>query len=595
MTKIINSIKEKWYIYLVSALFLVQALVFMIFRQDSYLQIHDNLDLFMSHYQMMKVNNGFFAQNTTMPMLHGVDRDLLGSEFLLYNLLYIILPGFWAYMAGYALKIAIGMWSFNLLFKDILGDNYKKYSPVILVTAAAFGLIPVFPTYGIAFTSVPLIIFLLRRLYIMPGFKEIKGEKGAVLNRVLLYVAVFCYPFVSYFSYHGFFILCYMCVAILILWAKDKKFPLSTFLSVCILSLGYMTFEYRLFKSMLFDDTVTIRTTMDHGSITFLQAMKTALDEFINASFHSEDSHTYIIFWVVLIGILVININHIRNHQPKKILAEPANLLLLWAVFNVLIYGLYQFAPFRELVETLVPKLTGFEFARTAYFNTFIWYALLAVMLMKLYDMGNKYTLWLANAIAVAAIVVVMLMPQVYNDFYYTVYNQAYKIIKHRETSTVNYREFYSTKLFDRVKDDIDYQGEWSAAYGFHPGILQYNGIATVDGYLGMYPEEYKQKWIAIEEPAFEGSPSLKSYFEGWGARVSLYSGSDENTYAPLRYLVLNDNSLSVDLDELKTLDCRYIFSRIEFDNADEIGINLIGTYEDEASPYTIFVYDLEG
>ena len=127
-----------------------------------------------------------------------------------------------------------------------------------------------------------------------------------------------------------------------------------------------------------------------------------------------------------------------------------------------------------------------------------------------------------------------------------------------------------------------------------HPAVLNYNGIATVDGYLGMYAQEYKDKWTSIIAPALEGSPSLKSYFEGWGARVSLYSGADENTYAPLRNLEVTDKRLVVNLDELKSLDCRYIFSRIELSNADELGIKLVGTYSDDSSPYTIYVYDLQ-
>ena len=90
------------------------------------------------------------------------------------------------------------------------------------------------------------------------------------------------------------------------------------------------------------------------------------------------------------------------------------------------------------------------------------------------------------------------------------------------------------------------------------------------------------------------GSPSLKAYFDGWGARVSLYSGSDENTYAPLRVMELNDNRLVVDMDELKSLDCKYIFSRIEFSNADEIGLKLLKIYSGHNSPYTIYVYDTE-
>ena len=583
MTKT-NTLKKYWYLYLTGTLLAIQAAVFLIFRGESYFQIHDNLDLFMAHYEMLKKAGLWFSQGANAPILHGVPRDLFGSEFLIYNLFYILLPGVWAYLAGYAAKIAVGMISFILLAKDVYKDRYENYKPLIIVIAAAYGMIPVFPTYGIAFTSVPFIILLLRKLYFAETFKQ----------RLPLYIGVFLYPLLSYFSYHGFFILSYMVVAVVILWIRDKRFPKSTFVSIVILSLGYILFEYRLFKEMLFTDTVTIRTTMDHGDISFGQAMLTALSEFANASFHSEDSHTYIILGVVLIAIVIINALYIKKKQADRIMKDPINLVMLWIIFNVLIFGLYQYAPFRHLFEMLVPPLTGFEFARTAYFNTFLWYAELLLVCVRMYDYGKKNIRTLANVIVTLAVLIVMFVPQVYNDFYYTCYNQAFKIIKHRDTTYVNYNEFYSTKLFDKIIDDIDYNGEWSAAYGMHPAVLNYNGIATVDGYLGMYAQEYKDKWTSIIAPALEGSPSLKSYFEGWGARVSLYSGSDENTYAPLRNLEVTDKRLIVNLDELKSLDCKYIFSRIEFSNADELGIKLVGTYSDDSSPYTIYVYDLQ-
>ncbi|WP_026521706.1 DUF6044 family protein [Butyrivibrio sp. VCB2001] len=578
-----HKIKKYWYMYLTGTLLLIQAAVFLVFRGESYFQIHDNLDLFMGHYEMLKKAHLWFAHGVDAPILHGVPRDLFGSEFNLYNFFYIVLPTYWAYLAGYAAKIAIGMLSFILLAKDIYKERYENYKPLVIVIAAAFGMIPVFPTYGIAFTSVPFIVLFLRKLYFSQSFKE----------RLPWYVAVFFYPLISYFSYHGFFILSYMVCAVIILWIRDKKFPKSTFASIVVLSLGYILLEYRLFGQMLGTDTVTIRTTMDHGNLSFGQAMATAFSEFVNASFHSEDSHTYIVLGVVLIALVLINIGHVRAGKAKEILTDPINLVMLWIIFNVLIFGLYQFAPFRHLFEMLLPPLTGFEFARTAYFNTFLWYAELLLVCIRMYDYGKKNLKLLANVIVTLAVVVVMFVPQVYNDFYYTCYNQAYKVIKHKETSTVNYNEFYSAKLFEKIKDEIDYNGEWSATYGFHPAILNYNGIASVDGYLGMYAQEYKDKWTRVIEPAFEGSPSLASYFVGWGARVNLISADDENTYAPLRVMDPEDKRLIANMDELRSLDCKYIFARFEISNAAEIGLKLIGSYTDESSPYTIYVYEL--
>ena len=87
MTEGIGRFKKYWYIWLVCILLGVQAAVFLIFRGNSYLQIHDNLDLFMAHYEMLKRWHLWFAHGVDAPILHGVSRNLFGSEFSLYNLM----------------------------------------------------------------------------------------------------------------------------------------------------------------------------------------------------------------------------------------------------------------------------------------------------------------------------------------------------------------------------------------------------------------------------------------------------------------------------------------------------------------------------
>ena len=691
----------------VALLLFLQILVFLIFRDRSYLQFHDNLDLFVAHYKMMSRQHAWFAHGVELPVLHGVNRDLFGSEFLLYNVLYILLPTVPAYLLGYFLKIAVGMFSFLLLARDFAGsaddggraetsraagkERFRRLLPVLLPVAAAFGMIPVFPTYGIAFTSVPLVIWILRRIWFRQGLTslqapsaadraDVSGKQPAAAVRILPYVALFFYPLLSYFSYHGFFILGYMTVALVILWIRGegtaprkRRFPLRMLIAILVLSAGYVVFEYRLFGAMLLDHTVTIRTTMEHGELTLIQALQTAFSEFFIASFHSQDSHTYLVLPVVLIGALVSIIWHLRGTSEsarrdaggsvagtpndglsdparpagasargslRAVLTDPLVLLLFWIFLSCLNFGLYQYAPYRHLLEALMPPLTGFEFARTAYFNTFLWYAAFAVVLARLAESGigqsesgigqsesgigqpenrigqsesgpdgtsegrhSAARMRIASGLACLAAVIVMFVPQVYNDFYYTVYNHAYILLKHRETSRVNVREYYSEELFARILDDMDYQGEWSCAYGMHPAILNYNGIASLDGYLGMYAQSYKDTWERVEAPAFAGSPWIRDYFTGWGARVCLYSGSDENTYEAFRYPEIEDKRLVVDLDELRALDCRYIFSRIQFSNADELGLRTVGVWDGadpavgakERSPYVITVYELPG
>ena len=139
--------KKNWYLFFVGGLLLLQAVVFLIFRENSYLAVHDNLDLFVTQLKMMKNTDSFFAHNAVIPMLGGISRDNLGSEFSLYNILYYILPNFWAYMAGYVLKIAIGIVSFCLLAKDVYGEKYDTYAFL-----GNNGKITVMPAQGIKLT-----------------------------------------------------------------------------------------------------------------------------------------------------------------------------------------------------------------------------------------------------------------------------------------------------------------------------------------------------------------------------------------------------------------------------------------------------------
>ena len=180
---------------------LFAALVFCIFGEGSIISVHDNLDLFVAQFQMLKNTDSFFAHGVDVPFLGGISRDNLPSEFSLYTMLYMILPSYWAYVTGYLLKIVLAVFSAGLLAKDFCGEEYEKYKPLVYMTWLAYGVLNVFPAFGIPFASIPLAVYLVRKIYRIPSFKW--------------YAALFMYPFVSYFSYFGLFILAYMTVSLI--------------------------------------------------------------------------------------------------------------------------------------------------------------------------------------------------------------------------------------------------------------------------------------------------------------------------------------------------------------------------------------------
>ena len=88
MKKLLQPVIKKWYWFLLGAAVLGEAAVFLFFGENSYIAVHDNLDLFMGHFMAMKHSGTFFAHDA-VPILGGITRDYLSSEFSLYNILFL--------------------------------------------------------------------------------------------------------------------------------------------------------------------------------------------------------------------------------------------------------------------------------------------------------------------------------------------------------------------------------------------------------------------------------------------------------------------------------------------------------------------------
>ena len=626
MKKIKELILNNWYKILV-LLFLVAVFAFyMVIGENSYIAIQDNLDLFIPQFQMMKDEGTFFTFNATTSFLHGITRDGLPSEWSLYTILYVVFPSFVAYILGYLIKIVIGLASSILLAKDILQNeglsngrysqkNDKAVDILIWLCGFAYGILNLFPAFGIPFASIPLIIYIFRNIYRNPSGKW--------------YFAAFLYPFISYFSYFGLFILAYICVAIIWLWIrdavlrKDVKGPrlfklhisVSLIIGLILLAIGSVLFEYRLFSMMLFSDTVSIRSTMVESSLTSKEIVDMIIDVLINGMMHIDDAHSLIVLPVCVIYFVFLNISYMFKKNIRGIFHDYYNLCVITLIFNSVIYGIYYSEIFRNIVFTLVPPLEGWQFNRTVFFNPFLWYACLFIICYRLLQYvyascerkkiygnvntfnSNKYFIisaWvLAFALPVLSVAAIVMENNRYNDLRNTAYGIYYQFRHNGETTdNLSYGEFYSTDLFEEIKEDIGYDGEWSLAYGMYPAVLEYNGIATLDGYLGFYSQEYKERFRKIIAPALDRSLYSKIYFDNWGARCYLAYGTDQTPNMGTKSLVgLVENDIYIDAEAIKALDGKYIFSRIDISNAEKMGIELIGSYGDEGDAYKVYVY----
>ena len=586
-----------WFLFPIAGFLLLMAGVFFGYGQRSYIGVHDNMDLFLAQFQMLKNTGTFWKHGVDAPFLGGVSRDNLPSELSLYSVLFMIFPTYTAYVLGLICKVLLGMFSFRLLAAQLFPEKYLSYRPVVYMIGFAYGIIWFFPAFGFAFASIPLCVWILLKLY-----------RGRGKRWYGWYAALFAYPLVSYFSYHGIFILGYLVLAVIWLACRtlsagkraareravdderDWKPVLRLTAAVFVLAAGYVVCEYRLFGQMLFSDEVTIRSSMVNASLPVPEIIKEIGQVFREGIFHVDGVHGKVALPVCAVYFVVNNGRYLWKKQWRQICRDPFNLVMGFLLFNCVVYGLYDFEPLRSFVERLVPPLEGWQFNRTIFFNPFLWYGALFLVLIRLYDAG-LWQMWLANGIVCLAVLAVILTPTRYNDLYHTCYNRAYEYFHGTEVDELTYGQFYGEALFEEIKEGIGYQGEWAAAYGFHPAVLEYNGIATLDGYLGFYSQQYKEDFRKIIAPALSRVEATRIYYDDWGARAYLYSGTDLSIVSATKTVYATDDTIYIDTEAFRELGGTYIFSRIRLANAEQADLELTGEYGAADGSMTIYVY----
>ena len=663
--------KFRWKDYpalvLLALFYAAAAAVYVFAGEHAQIAVADNLDLFQSQYQMLRITGTFYEQDASALFLNGISRDVLPSEYSLTSLLYQIFEPLTAYELVYFAKITIAVISFALLAWELdrcgalAGPGGRRKASgcarfnLSVLCGLAYGILNLFPSYGICFASIPLLVWLVLRL-----------EREKSRPRCALWLlGILFYPWLSYFSYFSFFLIAYLCGAFLFKTIRDSmcgKVNVRTgqkrgrgfhpdfrlLLSAAALSIGTVLCEYRLFSMMLFSDEVTIRETMVQSSLSAGQILQWIGDVLVNGiDMHCESMHRWLVLPVCVIYLILLNAGYVRRGQIRRAFTDVYNLSALTLLFNAVIYGLYYSEAVRTLVETILPPLTGFQFNRTAYFNPFLWYGMFFIAMYRLFlwrtgascemtetvnnetpagtprrrpdgalkgaaaaDDGEEvspgrntgqgkvrmegFLRLTPFLLSIAAVLVILLSDTTYNDLLHTAKADIKHVLGMDAGDDLDYAEFYSEDLFAKILEDIDYDGEEAVAYGLHPAILNYSGIATLDGYLGFYSQEYKEAFREVIAPALEENEATRVYYDDWGARCYIYSGHNTTVVEAVRNYTHTEDTIDIDTDALRGLGCTYIFSRIYITNAQEKGLTLLGTYTDEASPYTIYLYSLQ-
>lgn len=575
-----EKVTNSW-IYYVIALFFVVTLAYILIKQDNiYIQIHDLLDSNIAWIKMLKDNNTFGKRNVTVPFLGGIDRNYLYSELKAYMWLYMLFPTFQAIIIGWYVKIVMAMGGFIFLIKSIDYKIYYKNKALLVWCGFLYGLAPTYPPTSFAFASLPILLGVILRCYKKFSWKYL--------------ILLLLYPVLSDFTLFGIFICGYLVVFFFIDWMVKKKACLRLLGCISVLVIGYIIVEWRLFDVMVFSNQESLRSAMNVKYIDLLMAIKKSTIVFIKGYYHCGSLHTYVILPVCIIYVLYTDMLYLRNRDWRLLSRDPINWILFWIIFNCMVYGLESVKIFRELVERFIPILRSYSFARTIWFNPFLWYTLFFLVLVRINKQKIVYT------VAILAGLVVCIGPETYNHIFFNCLDITCDIIGEKKVEQIigrnlellSYREFYSEELFTNIKEDIAYEGEWAIAFGMHPSILEYNGISTLDGYLSYYPQNYKEKFRKLIEPQLKLDEVNREYFDSWGGRAYIYS--DEISYNPSKIMSKEEANMNIDPDIFREMGGKYVFSRVRISNAKALSLDIVGIYTDEFSPYTIHVYRLE-
>ncbi|MFG6147780.1 DUF6044 family protein [Halobacillus sp. B23F22_1] len=554
-------IKYKWNI-LACVVLLMYLFPYFTLGGDTHIRVHDNLDSNIVWYKLLAETGQLFAgPGATIPnVINGLPRSALPSPFDAVTWLYVWFEPFTAYTISQTIMRFVAFLGMYLLLSRFVIRDFKG-SWLTSGCSLAFAMLPFWPSGVLTIAGLPLAFYLFLTI-------RNQGKK----TPWYVWVPVGLIPFLSNFILTFIFFLALMGALWLVEWVWKKKLNMPFFIAITGMTAIYLLKNYMLLYTMFIDSTFTShREENELGHKGLQGTLDLFVHNFLNGHTHDMAVHTSIVLPVIIFGVFIAIVR----------CGYPTRLVLLFAATPILSmwYALWYWEGFRPLKDSL-NLLNTFNFARIHFFDPMIWYICFAMALgivVKQVKAG-----WLIGA--------ALLIAQCWNVFQLNEEN------KYSEVHTPTFNEFYSTELFDEIKE---YIGEDPSSYrvisvAMHPAVTQYNGFYTLDTYNNTYPLEYKHQFREVIADELEKSPSLENYFDTWGGRAYTYSSELGKHYLFKKTSDRSIEELSLNTEALKELGGEYVLSALPIENHEQINLHHEQTFENKHSPWRIYLYQVQ-
>ncbi|SFT42520.1 hypothetical protein SAMN04489724_0700 [Algoriphagus locisalis] len=534
-------------------------LPYLIFGEDVYLPVTDNMDSNLAWYKMLKDQGKVFSSwNTPVQgMLLELPRFSYPSGFNIELLLFALFPFFKAYIINKALICIIAFFSFRFWLRGqklIFGDNTLEVLICLLWASLAF-----YPHRGISIAALPAVVqvfvLLLR-----------KKETTASLM-ILIGYAIY-----SMLSLAALYLLLGILFWLLVVCFLERKFHLKAILFWCFLLIFFLVQEIHLIKGYFFNPSfISHRTefTYDFGIWT---------QQYPWVFFGSGDqngvhySPIYIIFMLCL-GIYA---------WYKKSASRKGFLFLALLLLISCLLSLVSLTGSITIMGKLIPELGSLNVLRFEYWIPFLMMASIVYFWAKLHFLGYRVLIPLFLCV---------------NIFLYQ-YEWRYTInsyIHVLDQKVPTYSSYFAETQFEELKVFLaDEQGqERFINFNIPPAVATFNGLQTYDGYLQVYAKSHKEKVYQVIQHELEKDQSLKAHFLDWGNKCYFQNAQYPDDY--FMYKWRNESPLmepDYDYDYLKEeLEVDYILSALPVESDK---MSLVKVFENESSAWRIHLYELK-
>lgn len=621
---------------------------YFILGENTPVSIHDNLDISLVCNTMLVHSGEIFGSidSTISQVMNGLPRNTLGSEFSVILLLFYLFPPFIAYALNLTFMHFISfVGMYLLLSKHLIPERKDNF--IAVGVALCFALLPFWPFGGLSVAGMPLALYAFLNIR-----SRDSSYKDWVIICVLPFYSSFALSFFFFLTAMGMLWIIDLvrkrdlnlnfiesiCLMTGIFLAVEYRLVYGMFLNS-----GYVSHRVEYFtpetpengfvgclKNALLNfgsgqyHAISLHTTWIGLSI-FIALILVLLNflgkreynsnlvqysliySFILITFRyllsSPDGSiiVYIIWGLITLMTLFLVFNVLLDPYVKEVyskinsktiyvkLTTPERefyplIFLIFLCFSIsFFYGFWNWNSVYPVKEQIT-LLRTFNFSRFNFLHPLLWYLIFATSL-KTIVRGLKHGKYMAMATILLQVSLLFTLSG--NNIIQT------GGIGCLNSEQMTFNEFYSPSLFNDIKN---YVGEPLDEYrvvciGLPPAVIQYNGFYTLDAYQVDYPLEYKHKFRELIEKELDKNKDIRDYFDSWGSRCYVFTAEKG-----IDFVITKDKStpikdLEFNTQAFKEMGGKYIFSAEEIQNYEQNNFELVETFENEKSPWKIWVY----